>query len=340
MSNTSGSGALNTQAPEFAGIHLLALDLQQEVREAVAASCGVPPRKNENRMHPNLTSLRRNTALVLSLAVFAAGGCGDDADGGPTTDGGPTPDGATADAHMNNPSNPAGLGPAPVELGATSDLSEAGSYVILAKTGITNVTGSTISGGHLGLSPAAASFITGFSLTLDESNTFATSDSVVDPYRIYASDYDEPTPTNLTSAVLAMEAAYTDAAARTTPDFLNLGSGDIGGETLAPGLYTWGSTVTIPEDVTISGGADDVWIFQISNDLVLSTDTSVLLAGGAQAENIFWQVAGQVTIHAGGHFEGIVLSQTAVTLQTNASMVGRALSQTLVAIDDNAITAP
>jgi hypothetical protein len=233
-----------------------------------------------------------------------------------------------------------GLGPAPVELGATTDLAAPGSYVLLAKTGITNVTGSTITGGHLGISPAAASFITGFSLIADSTTTFATSDSVVSPSRIYASNYGDPTPANLTTAVLAMQAAYTDAAGRTTPDFLNLGSGDLGGETLAPGLYTWGSTVTIPGDVTIAGAADDVWIFQISDNLDLSTDQSVILSGGAQAENIFWQVAGQATIHAGAHFEGIILSQTAITLQTNATMVGRALSQSLIAIDDNAITAP
>ncbi|HUH02966.1 MAG TPA: ice-binding family protein [Kofleriaceae bacterium] len=273
-------------------------------------------------MLPTLALLARNTllALVLPLA-FSLTACGD------------------GDA-SNNPDNPAGLGPAPVALGATTDLAGAGSYVLLAKTGITNVTGSSITGGHLGISPAAASFVTGFSLTADSTTTFSTSPSVVAPGKVYASDYGTPTPANLTAAVLEMQAAYTDAAGRTTPDHLNLASGDIGGQTLAPGLYTWGSTVTIAQDVSISGGANDVWIFQISDDLDLSTDTSVLLSGGAQAKNIFWQVAGQATIHAGAHFEGVILAQTAITLQTNASMVGRALSQTLIAIDDNGITAP
>jgi hypothetical protein len=107
-----------------------------------------------------------------------------------------------------------------------------------------------------------------------------------------------------------------------------------------PGLYTWGTGVTIPLDVTIAGGANDVWIFQISNDLDLSSATHVLLSGGAQAKNIFWQVAGSVTIHANAHFEGIILGQTGITLQTTASLHGRALAQTLVAIDNNAITAP
>jgi hypothetical protein len=66
----------------------------------------------------------------------------------------------------------------------------------------------------------------------------------------------------------------------------------------------------------------------------------VILSGGAQAKNIFWQVAGRVTIHANAHFEGIIFAKTGITLQTSASLHGRALAQSLVAIDNNAITAP
>jgi hypothetical protein len=137
-----------------------------------------------------------------------------------------------------------------------------------------------------------------------------------------------------------MQAAYTDGAGRSGPDFLDIASGNLGGLTLAPGLYTWGSAVTIPDDVTISGSSDDVWIFQISNELDVSTAKNVILSGGAQAKNVFWVSAGMVTIHASAHFEGVILSQTGITLQTNASMHGRALSQTLVALDNNAVTAP
>ncbi len=283
----------------------------------------------------SLALLNRTAGLAVMLSVAMLGAaCGDD--DAAATDA----DAAATDAAPNNPPNPSGLGPAPVELGSPTDLAAAGSYVLLAKTGITNVTGSVITGGNLGLSPAAASFITGFALTADATNVFSTSLSVVAPGKIYASNYAAPTPSNLTTAVLDMEAAYSDAAGRTNPDFLNLGSGEIGGLTLAPGLYTWGTGVTIPTDVTISGGANDVWIFQISNDLDLSSATSVILAGGAQARNIYWQVAGNVTIHASAHFEGVILSQTAITLQTTATLHGRALAQTLVAIDNNAITAP
>lgn len=317
---------------------------------------------------------------LLSFAVLASGACGDDADdandagaadpeanagrggssgadgaggnghdsGAPNagTGGGDSgtameDGGAVAvDGGARDASNPDALGPAPVDLGSTTDLAAAASYVLLAKTGITDVTGSSITGGHLGLSPAAASFITGFSLSAHSTNVYATSDSVTAPGKIYAANYMAPTPSNLTTAVLGMQAAYTDAAGRSDPDFLNLGSGDLGGRTLAPGLYTWGTSVTIPEDATIAGGADDVWIFQISNDLDLSTAKQIILSGGAQAKNLFWQVAGHATIHANAHFEGVILCRTGITLQTNASLNGRVFSQTLIALDDNDITAP
>lgn len=277
--------------------------------------------------------LRTTRQLAALAALFLiAPACGDNGNGGD--------DGNGPDAQQNNPPNPSGLGPAPVQLGSSTDLTATGSYVILAKTGITNVTGSAITGGHLGLSPAAATFITGFAPVADATNVFSTSASVTAPGRIYASNYAVPTPTNLTTAVLSMQTAYTDAAGRTNPDFLNLGSGNIGGKTLTPGLYTWGTGVTVPNDVTIAGGASDVWIFQISQGLDVSAMKNVVLSGGAEAKNIYWQVAGEVTIHANAHFEGVIMSKTGITLQTMASLKGRALAQTLVALDNNAITAP
>jgi len=288
-------------------------------------------------------------AFALPLLLTAGfGGCSTESDAtqdlakNEATDLRGQTDAATSPPDMTpyNPQNSGGLGPAAVEVGVDTNLAAAGSYVLLAKSAITNVTGSSITGGHVGLSPAAASFITGFALTADGSNVFSTSPSVVAPAKVYVADYTTPTPSNLTSAVLSMQTAYTDAAGRSPPDHLNLSSGNLGGLTLAPGLYSWGSTVTIPADVTLSGASTDVWIFQVSNDLDLSTGKSVLLAGGAQAKNIFWQVAGKVTIHANAHFEGVLLSQTSITLQTNASLHGRALSQSLIALDNNAVTAP
>ena len=192
--------------------------------------------------------------------------------------------------------------------------------------------------GDLGLSPAAASFITGFSLVADSTNVFSTSPQIVG--KAFAANYAVPTPANLTTAVSNMETAYTDAAGRPTPDFLELGTGNIGGKTLAPGLYKWTSTVTIPSDVTISGGANDVWIFQTTGDLTMSAAQHVTLAGGAQAKNVFWQVAGQATLGTGSHFEGVLLCKTAVTLQTGATMNGRVLAQTQVALQQATVTRP
>ncbi|MDO9579662.1 MAG: ice-binding family protein [Bacteroidales bacterium] len=224
--------------------------------------------------------------------------------------------------------------------GATSglavvDLGAAGNYVILAKSAITNTPTSAVTG-DLGLSPVATSFVTGFALT--NATGYATSPQVTG--NIYAADMADPTPINLTTAVENMITAYNDAAGRPSPDFSELGTGNIGGKTLAPGLYKWTSTVTLPSDVTISGGATDVWIFQISGDLTVSSAVNVTLSGGALAKNIFWQVAGQATLGTTSHFEGIILSMTGINFQTGASMNGRALAQTAVVLDGNAVIRP
>jgi len=181
----------------------------------------------------------------------------------------------------------AGAPEAPVDLGS------AGNFVILAKSGI-STTGTTSIVGDIGVSPIVATAITGFGLIMDSSNQFSTSSLVTG--KVYAADYAVPTPAYMTTAVSDMETAYTDAAGRTLPDFTELGAGNIGGMTLAPGLYKWSTGVTIPTDVTLSGGPDDVWIFQIAGTLDISSAKSVILSGGAQAKNIFWAVAGAVTL--------------------------------------------
>ena len=218
---------------------------------------------------------------------------------------------------------------------AVVDLGAAGNYLILAKTAITNISTSALTG-DLGLSPAATSYITGLALT--NATGYATSAQVTG--QIFAADMASPTPINLTTAVNNMITAYNDAAGRPSPDFLELATGNIGGRTLAPGLYKWTTTVTMPADVVISGGPNDVWIFQISGDLTMSSAVRITLSGGAQAKNIFWQVAGQATFGTTTHFEGIVLSMTGITFQTGASMTGRALAQTAVVLDGNALTKP
>jgi hypothetical protein len=220
------------------------------------------------------------------------------------------------------------LAQAPVALGA------AGGYVILAKSKISNVPRSVIIG-NVGLSPSAGSFITGFALIRSTGGTFARSSQVTG--NVYAANYAVPTPVNLTRAIGAMQTAYVNAAGRKNPNRVGLGGGNIGGLTLAPGLYKWSTSVRIPKNVTLRGAAGAVWIFQIAGGLTQASATKVILSGGAQAKNVFWQVAGVVAIGTTAHLEGVVLSKTAITLKTGASVNGSLLAQTAVTLQSNRI---
>lgn len=217
---------------------------------------------------------------------------------------------------------------------ASVNLGTAGNFAILTKTGV-STTGSTAIVGDIGVSPISASAVTGFALTLPAASAFSTSASVTG--KVYASDYAVPTPANLTTAISDMQTAYTDAMGR-APDVTELGAGNIGGLTLAPGVYKWGTGLTIPTDVTLSGSANDVWIFQIAQTLTVSSGAKIILSGGAQANNVFWAVAGQTTIGTTAVFNGNILDQTAIVLNTGATLNGRALAQTAVTLDTNAVT--
>jgi len=216
------------------------------------------------------------------------------------------------------------------------NLATAGDFAILAKTGISTVPTSAVTG-DLGVSPAAATFITGWALTADATNAFSTSTQLTG--KAYAADYAAPTPTNLTTAIGDMQAAFTDAAGR-APGVTELGAGNIGGMTVAPGVYKWGTGLLVPTDVTLNGGATDVWIFQIAQDLTIASGAKIILAGGALPKNVFWQVAGLVDLGTTAHAEGIVLTQTSVTLRTGASINGRLLAQTAVNIDGSTVVSP
>ncbi len=220
--------------------------------------------------------------------------------------------------------------------GSAVGLGTAGQYAILAKSGISTVPTSAITG-DLGLGPAAATYLTGFSQTMDSTNVFSTSPQVTG--KLYASDYAAPTPASLTTAVSDMETAFPDAAGRAAGT-TELGAGNIGGLTLAPGVYRWGTGLLVPTDLTLSGPATGIWIFQIAQNLTVSSAVKVVLAGGALPQNIFWQVAGSVDLGTTAQFEGVILCQTVITLETGASIHGRLLAQTAVNIDGSTVTAP
>ena len=214
---------------------------------------------------------------------------------------------------------------------AAVNLGVAGDFAILSQSGITDVYKSDVTG-DVGTSP-----ITGAALLLSCSEVVGT---------IYTVDAAGPLPcrvtdaTRLSTAVLDMQAAYTDAAGRINPDFLNVGAGNIGGKTLTPGLYKWTSAVVIPTDVTIAGSPDDIFIFQVAGTLIMSSAVNITLEGGAQAKNIFWVVSGAVTFGTTSHFEGNILGATGINLQTGASITGRMLAQTAVTLQMNTVVEP
>jgi len=211
------------------------------------------------------------------------------------------------------------------------DLGSAGNFTVLSKTGITDVFKTSVVG-NVGTSPITGAALL---LTCDEVTGYIYTVDAAGPLPCRVTD-----PTRLTAAVGDMEAAYNDAAGRVNPDVLNLGAGEIGGLTLTPGLYKWGTGVNISNDVTLTGGPDDVFILQIAGTLTQAAAKNVILSGGAQAKNVFWQTGGAVSIGTQAHFEGVILSKTMIAMKTRASINGRLLAQTAVTLQMNSVVQP
>ena len=226
-------------------------------------------------------------------------------------------------------------GPKPV------NLRTAGDFVILTKTGITNVPASVITG-NIGASPITAAAMDNVSCTEITGTIYGADAGYTGSGDVGCFLGTAPDNTRVANAVLDMGTAYTDAAGRTTPDFTELHAGDVSGQTLVPGLYKWGTDVLINTDVTLTGGANDVWVFQISGDIIQASGTNVFLTGGALAKNVFWQVGGGtgVALNTNAAFAGIVLAVKGITVNTGATVNGRLLSQTAVTLDQNTVTQP
>jgi hypothetical protein len=209
---------------------------------------------------------------------------------------------------------------------AAVDLRSAAHFTILAGATITTTGGGVING-DIGASP-----ITGAAIHLTQAQVNGT---------IYTVDAAGPAgsvidPAMLTTAKGDLTTAFNDAAGRMpapTGPFLNPelvpGSGNFGGMTLVPGLYKFTGTASAAgADVTLTGGPDDVWIFQIAADLQIGSDVHVILAGGAQARNIFWQVGTSAVIGTFAVFKGTIIASQAITINTTSAMDGRALAFT------------
>lgn len=162
-------------------------------------------------------------------------------------------------------------------------------------------------------------------------------------YSVDAADsfsFTETSPIQYIKAIGDMQTAYNDAVNRMNPCILELSNGDIGGLILTPGLYKWTKNLSIPMDIAIIGEPNDVWIFQIDGTLTLKAQVKIYLKEGAQVNNIFWIVAGNVTLEPDSHFEGNILGKTSITMQNGATLYGRILTQAEVTLHKNTVTIP
>jgi hypothetical protein len=242
-----------------------------------------------------------------------------------------------------SPFNPC---PPPV---AALALGAACGYGVLAHTTVTS-TGNTAVGAtlpataDLGVSTGTA--VVGFVPT----NTYVGTGTHTDgpgtvTGTIHLNDPPPPSPTSAAQAQADLLVAYNNLAGRTAPapTILTGSAPDIGGQTLAPGIYKSNTSLAITGTVTLDGGGDPnaVWIFQIATTLTTSGNSKVVLAGGAAAHNIFWQVGSSATLGTGSTLNGSILALTSATLTTNAALNGRALVlNAAVTLDTNAVTVP
>jgi hypothetical protein len=243
------------------------------------------------------------------------------------------------------------------------DLLSAANYVILDEATVTftpiatTTTTATLTG-DVAVSPAAASFLTGFALALDSAKCFSTSTQVVG--KLYAADYSSvngcatattDTATILTTAVGDKNSAYSAALGKplsggglTTAcpggGAMSDGTGGGSGGPIAAGVYKCAVNVTIPGDLTLNGNATDVWVFQVTGSLSQTGAKNVLLTGGALPQNVFWIVSNGVSVGAGAHMEGVLMSATNISLITGATVNGRLFGRTGVLMDSNTVTKP
>ncbi|MFT5598790.1 MAG: hypothetical protein ACI823_001872, partial [Chitinophagales bacterium] len=247
----------------------------------------------------------------------------------------------------------AAMGPAPPSLRGVEG------FTVLTKAGLTNTgTHRTMITGDIGSSPITASAMNdmycdemngGLIFGVDGSYTGGTGGTVCS--RGGAED-----KTKVDKAIIDLEAAYTEAAGNAEAVIAEYGAGTIPRifegepEALPPGLYKWGTNVVMNADITLQGGIEDngefvggqndVWIFQISGNFSQMHDTDMILAGDAEANNVYWQLTENMAIGGGAHLKGNVLAKTHIALDLKAEVTGRLLSQTQITFHENTIRPP
>jgi hypothetical protein len=268
--------------------------------------------------------------VAIALAAFIVAGCGSSSDSAP--------------ADTTPAVDP--VGAVCTQGAACVDIGTASNYVILARDGgiTSSVVSPSVVTGNVGMN-ADSTGITGFSLVMDASNTFATSTSVIGGGRVYASSYAAPTPAALTQAITDTGAAFTNATTRAVggAGSINAFGGALGGQTLLAGVYEWTSAVSVAagETVTLSGSATDVWVLRTTTgNITMNAGATVTLTGGALPQNVFWRSPDTVVLAAGANIKGIVLAGTSVTLADTATVNGRLLATTAVTLVGNTVTRP
>jgi Ice-binding-like len=212
-----------------------------------------------------------------------------------------------------------GHGPAPLDLGMS------GNFSILSVYALTNQPSSAVTG-DVGLTKAAGSLI---GLSCRE---------VVG--QIYTRDRTGPSCrltdlARLTQGELDADNAFLDAGGR-APDHTELGAGNIGGFNLGPATYHWTTDVQIAANITLTGGPNDVWIFQMAQGLTVAPGVQIVLKGGALPQNIFWAPTHDVELGAGSQFKGVLLPAAAIFMRNGASINGKLLAAQ-VHLDQNTV---
>lgn len=211
--------------------------------------------------------------------------------------------------------------------GGTGDQEEvpldtAGNFAILAGSTITNTGPTSVTGGDIAVNGPS---VTGFP-----------------PGTTSGAIYTNPPDVAIvTQAQSDLTTAFNDAAGRTAGVITV--AGDLGGLTLAPGLYKSTSTLDITGNLTLDavGNSNAVFIFQIGSALNTATGSQVILSGGAQAQNVYWQVGSSAVLGTNSVFNGIIMADQSITVTSGATLDGRALARIgAVTLDTNIVTVP
>lgn len=253
-----------------------------------------------------------DAAAGAASAQASTGSAGSDASEGAASVQAPTgpPD---SDASPDSGASPAAEAPAP-------SLGSASTFAVLGASTVTCANLSAVTG-NVGVSPGTA--ITGFDPGCTITGTIHAGDAV--------------------AAQAQADLAIAYGALSAVACQHNLTGQDLGGQTLAPGVYCFDTTAGLTGALTLDGGGDSnaTWIFQIGTAITTGSSSSVVMAGSGTPGNVFWHVGSSATIAIGAAFQGNILASASITLVSGSSLVGRALAlNAAVTSDDNAVSLP